>query len=142
MRLLAETFADQSVLFRFLPFYKQIAEVAAAVMIGTVADLPVIAAKLLPCCGFKRFSHVFLIRRPASADIGTADIVVVASRGEKQPILLVVGSTKQSQINPTVIAKRLISDAEQKLHVFAETRSDGWVSLIGDENWAERPAVK
>ena len=145
MRLLSETLSDHSALFRCLKFYELVAKEAVLVVIAKIAGLPTIEAKLFPCCGFKRFAHVLLVRQPTSADIGGADVVIVGIRGSVQPILLTSDSwlsEKDEVLDPVAIAERLFPDAERKLHVFATERSDSWSTLIGDENWSEQLTLK
>jgi hypothetical protein len=144
MREISQTLYDQSALFRCLRFHELVAKEAVVVVIAKVVDLPVIETKLFPCCGFKRFSHVFLVRKPASADIGGADVAVIGIRGDLHPILLTTDSwiDEASPLDPVGLALRLFPDAESPLHVFANERTEGWTSLLGDENWSERAVLK
>lgn len=144
LRVISQTLSDQSALFRCLKFHELVAKEAVVVVIAKVVNLSVIETKLFPCCGFKRFAHVLLVRKPASVDISSADAVVIGVRGKPHPILLTEDSwlDGQSSLDPVALANRLFPDSENRLHVFAQERTEGWTSLIGDENWSERPVLK
>jgi hypothetical protein len=145
VRRLAQHYADEATLPRCLSLHQFVAESAIAVVITRVRDLPVIAGRLLPHCGFPRLSRVLLMRRPDEPDIADAEVIVTAERGRRpdEDLALPQGGTWPAEMSgdPTAIADRLVPNAVNKLHVFASTMLDGWQSLVGPDSWAEKPSL-
>jgi hypothetical protein len=134
---LQRDYADHRDLPRCLRLHEKISERAAVVVTADLTDLPIIAGKLLPCCGFKRISRVFLTHPPKNAEVTNAKIVIAAERGSKEPILagFDIWSADPGEIVPNLLATQLHAAADKKLHAFASEPSEGWASIIGDSNW-------
>lgn len=144
IRILAETYADDATLFRCLPVHERVADDATLVVITKIIDIPTIATRLLPCCGFKRLTHVLLLRQPPSSEVTDFDVVIIANRGEVEPLLLTDWTWLEAKttLDPISIANRILLNAERRVHMFASAETKDWQSLIGDAAWAEKPSIK
>jgi hypothetical protein len=144
IRVLAENYADDATLFRCLPMHERVADDATLVVITKIIDIPTIATRLLPCCGFKRLSHVLLVRQPPSSEVTDFDVVIIANRGEVEPLLLTDWTwlDAETTLDPISIANRILLNSERRVHMFASAQAEGWQSLIGDAAWIEKPSIK
>jgi hypothetical protein len=115
-----------------------IAPDAVAVVVAQLADIPTIENRLLPRWGFDRIARVLLVRRPSQPDVSRAEVVVVAVReGWAEDQISIDWLQDDELLDSTRLASRIMPDANNKLHLFATTPSDGWCSMIGDENWSD-----
>jgi hypothetical protein len=142
IRLLGADYPDLDTLVRDLPLSEVIADAAAVVvLLPRLIDLSVMADKLPPLVGFRRLSRVLLVRQPASPDVTAAEIIVTAERGDVESTLLEDGQwlAETGPVDILAVAARLYPKAVRKLHVFAEERTEGWTSVIGDDTWIKGP---
>lgn len=142
-KLLNEDYPDPETITQLFRVFNIVADDAVVIAIAAIADVSTIL-RLLPLCGFGRPSHALLERQPASPDVLGDKIVMVAQRG-RAPAVTIPGDFWNGNTSPianTAVADLLVPDATRKLHAFATVRTSGWTSLIGDENWIERPSLQ
>ncbi|UWU84927.1 hypothetical protein N2605_00230 [Bradyrhizobium yuanmingense] len=111
---------------------------------GFVAIVPIllmgtIELTLMPLLGFGAPQGLFFESPVHQPEITDREVIVVAKRGKFRPRHL---SAFPSAKNVLVLAESFFPSCVVKVQLFAEARADGWLSLIGDENWAERPTVR
>jgi hypothetical protein len=103
-----------------------VADSAIAIAIGAVGDLPDLATKLLPCCGFKGPFAVLLARPPKGPAITDERAIIVARR--KGPVALSQDldwlTADGEQLDPTALASALAPDATTRIHLFESP--NGW----------------
>jgi hypothetical protein len=137
LQRLSEDYTDE--LPWCLRVHERVAEKASAVVVARLADLPTVANRLLPSCGFARLSHVLLLREPIEAEITEAQVVVLAERGRRESdrLLDLPWLPHDESVDFVSMAKRLVPDAANRLHVFAPSKSDSCCSIIGEANWSQ-----
>ena len=124
-----------------LRVHEHVAVKAAAMVITSLADFPIIADRLLPSCGFENISHVFLVREPLNADVTGAQVIVIAARGAgSDPIPDFQWLANGESLDDAYLASRLVPIAKSKLHAFASAPADGWCSIVGEANWSQSDA--
>jgi hypothetical protein len=140
---LRETYADRQTLARCMRVNELVKDSAVAVVLAQVGDLPRVAEKLLPLCGFSGFLHVLLPQRPTRPDLTDIEVIVVATRGRGD--LLQIDFDRwpadDGPLDAPSIAARLAPTATDRLHVFATAITDGWTCVVGDDNWVELPSL-
>jgi hypothetical protein len=115
----------------------RIAPEAVAVVVAQLSDIPTIENKLLPRWGFDRIARVLLLRQPSQPDVSRAEVVVVAVReGWAEDQVGIDWLRDDEALDPIRLASRLMPDANSRLHLFASAQTDGWCSIVGDENWS------
>jgi hypothetical protein len=136
-RLLGADFPDLDRLERDLPLFKLMEEDAAVIIAAHLSDLPIIVTKLLPLLSFERPSCVWLAQRPATRDVTDAEIVVIGHRrGANLSMSAVEGWPNEGEPQDILeLAGRLFPDVARKLHVFAQAKTDGWLSLSSEDTW-------
>lgn len=140
LKLLGSDQAEPARLERCFPIHKLMAEAAAIVICGSIANLPMIEGKILPLCGFKRIADVLLAHRPDVPRIIKAQALVVAERGaqidqEAADRWLEDGAA----LDPLAIAAHLYPRSVHRLHLFGAAAADGWTCLVDDSAWVEKP---
>jgi hypothetical protein len=111
-----------------------------------VVSLPVhalhVAAPLLALCGFDKRYSVLLARRPGSPDISKERALVISRRGSGTPPNLPESFPTTGDDNDSLaLAASLLPNVSERLHVFAQSHTVGWESIIGDDSWTELPSV-
>lgn len=144
LRVLGEDYPELGTPARSLTLFEYVADDATAIAIVPVLGLSVVAIKLLPFCGFKQISHALLLRQPLKPDVLGETMVLIAHRGKGHAVQIPTDfwSAQEGAMTSTLLADLLIPGAANKLHAFAKARVSGWLSLIGDENWVERPSLR
>jgi hypothetical protein len=119
--------------------YDRVSTDAIGVVVARVSDLPIIERKLLPGCGFAGIAQVFLLHEPLSSDVTQAEVVVLARRQpstqDESPQLQWM--PKGQAVDLTALSTVFAPGAQQKLHLFATSASDGWQSIVGEANWSD-----
>lgn len=118
---------------------ERVAAKAAALVVASLADIPAIASRLLPLCGFESIKHIFLVREPIDADVTGAQVIAIAERGGRgsDHIPDFQWLPDGEPLDAGSLASRLVPAAANKLHVFAPTGAEGWCSIIGEANWSQ-----
>ncbi|WP_271623745.1 hypothetical protein [Bradyrhizobium sp. CCBAU 11430] len=111
---------------------------------GFVAIIPIlmmgtIERTLMPLMGFGAPQGLFFESPVQQPEITNREVIVVAKRGSFRPRPL-LGFTPCNSV--LVLAESFFPNCAVKVQLFAQTRADGWSTLIGDENWTERPTVR
>jgi hypothetical protein len=135
-RLLAD-YADRTPFY--LRVHERVANGAVGIVVARLVDLPVIENKLLPGCGFDGIARVFLLRDPIDPDVTDAQVIVVATRGQRdiEDLASFQWLPEVEPLDAVALALRLVPDAKSRLHLFASAESDGWNSIIGEANWSQ-----
>ena len=136
-RRLSEDHADR--LPRCLRIHERVSEEALAVIVARLADLPIVANKLLPGFGFANVDRVFLLRYPGDPDVTDEQVVVVSARSRRDAARLpdFQWLPDEELVDADSLALRLAPNANNKLHVFAPADAQGWCSLVGEANWSQ-----
>lgn len=111
---------------------------AVMIVLSKLSDFPTIENYLLPGCGFGSASaRAFLVHTPNSPEVTDATLIVVAQRGsEDRANIAEIGWLLPGEaFDPFALAYRLVPGARSKLNLFASADTEGWHSIIGDENW-------
>ena len=111
---------------------------------GFVAIVPIlmmgtIERTLMPLLGFGASQGLFFESPVQQPEITNREVIVVAKRGKFSPRPL---AAFPSAKNILVLAESFFPSCAVKVQLFAQARADGWSTLIGDENWTERPTVR
>jgi hypothetical protein len=120
----------------------QTADNAGLVAIVPISMLGTFERALMPLLGFGALDKVFLQSRVESPEITDRDVIVVARRGNFRPQPLNVFPADAGHRDVLTLACLFFPDATVKCQLFAQQRADGWTTLVGDENWNERPSVR
>jgi hypothetical protein len=137
VRRLTDEYADRPPLC--ICVHERVAKVAVGIFICRLIDLPIVANKLLPGCGFATISRIILPTSPDDSNVTNAQAVVIASRGRRD----IEGITElpwlgpDESLEPVSLASRLVPNAKNKLQLFATMQTDGWSSITGDANWGQ-----
>ena len=144
LNLVGHNYADSSLLDRALPIRLVMDRGAAALILTPLRDLPIIADRLLPLCGFGSLSRIAQVRQPTSADATEAEFLIIAQRHGSLFDLPAIGPwlADSGPLAVCAVAEKLYPDAKRKLHVFASAPADGWSSLIGGACWVEKPSIR
>jgi hypothetical protein len=116
-----------------------VADKATLIVISALADFPVIANKLIPFCGFEGVAPRVFLRRPlSSSEITGEQVIIVAERGfsEQDRLNDIPWTWSAGLANLSSLATELVSDATNKLRLFASEETEGWQCVIGDNNWS------
>jgi hypothetical protein len=137
LRRSVEDYADRAPLCRRI--HERVSKHAIGIAIARLVDLPVIENKLLPGCGFDSRAQVLLIKDPADPDVTDAQVIVVATRGQRdiEDLASFQWLPDGERLDAVALASRLVPDAKSRLHLFASAESDGWNSIIGEANWRQ-----
>jgi hypothetical protein len=114
---------------------------------GLVATVPILMLgtfqrALMPLLGFGAPDGLFfesIVDRPEITD---RDVIVVAKRGKFRPRPLTAFPADLVHHSFLTLAEVFFPDCTVKCQPFAQARSEGWTTLIGDENWIEKPSVR
>jgi len=121
-----------------LPGHARVDAKAAAMVVVSLAEFPVVETRLLPSCGFENISSVFLVREPVDADVTAMQVIVIAERGVGGDYIPDFQWLPDDEpLDAASLASRLMPDAKNKLHAFASAKSDGWCSIVGEANWSQ-----
>jgi hypothetical protein len=136
LRRLADDYADRPPLC--LKTHERVTKDAVAIIIARLAHLPVIENRLLPSCGFNTISNVLLSRAPFDPDVTDAEAIIFAERGSLERVRVADFQwlPDVEDLDPVVVASRLVPNAKHKLHLFAPKESAGWCSVLGEANWS------
>jgi hypothetical protein len=118
------------------------ADEAGLVAIVPIRMLGTFERALMPLLGFGAPDKLFLERRVDQPDITDRDVIVVATRG-KLPAQLLTGFPADLGCHDLpILAEAFFPDSTVRCHLFAQARTAGWLTYIGDENWNERPSLR
>ncbi|KRR14924.1 hypothetical protein CQ12_32300 [Bradyrhizobium jicamae] len=112
---------------------------------GLVAIVPILALgtferEFMPLLGFDGPDHLFFGTAPNQPEITDLDVIVVAKRGGFRPELLTAFPSDAGSV--LKLAEFFFPGCDVKCQLFADARASGWSTLIGDENWIEKPSVR
>ena len=97
---------------------------------------------LMPLLGFGGIDKLFIERRVDQPEITDLNVIVAARRGSFRPRPLTAFPADLGRCDALTLAEFLFPDSTVRCHLFAQQRTDGWLTLIGDENWHEKPSVR
>jgi hypothetical protein len=120
----------------------QTADNAGLVAIVPILMLGTFERALMPLLGFGALDKLFLQSRVESPEITDRDVIVVARRGNFRPQPLTDFPAEVGHRDVLTLADLFFPNTTVKSQLFAQQRADGWTTLIGDENWNERPSVR
>lgn len=120
----------------------QSAENAGLVAFVPLPMLGTFERAFMPLLGFGALDKLFLESRVESPEITDRDVIVVARRGNFRPQPLNVFPADAGHRDILALADLFFPDTTVRCQLFARERADGWTTLIGDENWNERPSVR
>jgi hypothetical protein len=84
---------------------------------------------------FKRCSHVYLLSEQESPDVIESDALAIYERGEFR--LSRVLADPPAEKDPVTYVNSLLQGVSgRRVHLFADSATPGWESIIGDMNWA------
>jgi hypothetical protein len=114
---------------------------------GLVALVPIVMLgtferTLMPLLGFGRADRLYFESAVDQPDVTDRDVIVVAKRGSFQPQPLTAFSSDLGHHDLLTLAEFFFPGCGIKCQLFAQGRSDGWLTLIDDENWNEKPSVR
>jgi hypothetical protein len=112
---------------------------------GLVAMVPILLLgaferSLMPLLGFVAPDHLYFATAMDQPEITDRDVIVVAKRGGFRPRPLTAFPSDTGSV--LTLAEHFFPDCGVKCQLFADVRTEGWLALIGDENWVERPSVR
>jgi hypothetical protein len=132
--MLLEDWADRPP--SILRVCERVAEDATAIVFTRLSDIPLVENKLLPGLGFDNISAVHLVHPPATSNITTAIVLVVAERGSPASAADFQWSPPGQTVDLLTIAKLMFPEAKEKLHVLASSNAEDWDCMVGHENWS------
>jgi hypothetical protein len=114
---------------------------------GLVARVPIrligaFERALMPLLGFGSLDKLYLTASLGQPDITDRDVIAVAMRGKLRSQPLTFFSDDADSLDILALADLLFPDCAVKCQLFAQARTDGWSTFIGDENWNEKPSVR
>ena len=84
---------------------------------------------------FGRCSSIYLLSEPTGPDVTECDALAIYRRGGFK--LSSDVTEWPSDKSPISLADRLLADVTgRRVHLFAKSKTAGWESIIGEENWA------
>jgi hypothetical protein len=137
MRRFAKSLAHPERIEEQLPLRDVLAKNAVIVIAAEVSDLPRLVEYPALRCGIKGPPSVFLARRPMTAEISKAPILIALERGDVESSA--AGANlwiEGGEVDFAAMAAHLYPGG-QWLHVFAGEEQDGFTSLIGDHGWVD-----
>jgi hypothetical protein len=112
-----------------------VAQSAAMMMMARVGDLPRLADKL-SLWGFTRFKAIYGLAQPTAPDLMNVDAIAICERGSFdlfKPLL-----DWPAEKDPLKLAESLLNQvAGRRVHLFAQSETPGWESVVGEANWSE-----
>lgn len=118
----------------------QPADNAGLVAIVPIRALGTFERALMPLLGFDGPDHLFLDTALNQPEITDRDVIVVAKRGGFRPQSLTAFPSDMGSV--LRMAELFFPGCDVKCQLFADARAEGWSTLIGDENWTEKPSVR
>jgi hypothetical protein len=97
---------------------------------------------LMPLLGFVAIDKLYLTTSLDQPEITDRDVIVVARRGKFRPQPLIFIPDEAGSLDVLTLADLVFPDCAVKCQLFAQARTDGWSTFIGDENWNEKPSVR
>jgi hypothetical protein len=118
----------------------QPADNAGLVAIVPLRMLGTFERTLMPLLGFSALNGLYLEAPLNQPEITDRDVIVVAKRGSFRSRSLTAFPSDAGSV--LKLAEYFFPDCGVKCQLFADARSDGWLTLISDENWIEKPSVR
>jgi hypothetical protein len=129
LALIRRDYAEPDELARRLGVHElSIADSAIAIAVGPVGDLPDLATRLLPSCGFKGPFAVLLARPPKGPAITDERAILVARRKGRVALPQDLDWLAADGEQLETLAKALAPDATNRTHLFATASREGWTS--------------
>ena len=97
---------------------------------------------LMPLVGFGTICALFMERCVDEPEVTDRSVIVVSKRGSFRPDLLTVFPASSGAASLRKLADSIFPHCTVKCQLFAKERAEGWLTLIDDENWQERPTVR
>lgn len=106
----------------------------AVLLVYTRASTLTSMQAVIKSLGFDRCSRIGLVGEIAGNDITSSNVMAIYVRGGLTGIAEAIDW--RSEKDPAALADRILAGIEgRRVHLFAKSRSEGWDSLVGDENW-------
>jgi hypothetical protein len=141
LRPFASDYVDVDTLDRCLRRPKP-ADDAGLVGIVPILMLSTFEHALMPLLGFGGIQKLFLESSANNSEITDLNVIVVAWRGNFRSQPLTTFPTDLGHYDVLALADMFFPDSTIRCQLFARARTDGWLTLIGDENWNEKPSVR
>jgi hypothetical protein len=141
LRLLAKDYVQPDALDRGLR-RPQTAENAGLVALVPILMLGTFERALMPLLGFGGIDKLYFERHLDQPEITDRNVIIVARRGSFRPRPLDAFPADWNRRDILTLADFFFPDGSVKCHLFAQSRTAGWSTLIGNENWKEPPSVR
>ena len=107
---------------------------AALILMARVGDLPRLADKL-SFWGFNRFKGIYALTPPSEPDLMNVDAIAICERG--RPNLVKFLEDWPAEKDPLKLADSLlIGVTGRRVHLFAQSETPGWESIVAEANWS------
>jgi hypothetical protein len=141
VRIFASDYADKDTLDECLRRPPP-ADDAGLVALVSLVNLGTFERALMPLLGFGKTHRLYFQSALDQPDVTDHDVIVIARRGNFRPQLMTAFSSESARHEILTLATFFFPGCHAKCQMFAEARADGWSTLIGDENWIEKPSVR
>jgi hypothetical protein len=120
----------------------QPADDAGLVGIVPILMLSTFERTLMPLLGFGGIDKLFFESSVDRPEITDRNVIVVGKRGNFRSQPLTTFPADLDHHDVLTLAGMFFPDSTVRCQLFAQKRTDGWLTLIGDENWNEKPSVR
>jgi hypothetical protein len=141
LRLFLNDYVNSNALDRCLR-RPQTAENAGLVAIVPILMLGTFERALMPLLGFGRIEKLFFESNIENPEITDRDVIVAARRGNFRPQPLDAFPADWGHHDVLTLADFFFPDSAVRCQLFAQRRTDGWLTFIDDENWNEKPSIR
>jgi hypothetical protein len=116
-----------------LSFGNDVGSKAVLLVCAKIGVLPSLS-RAIESLKFGRCSRIYLLSEPATPNVTDCDALAIYERGGLK--LSSDVTDWPSEKNPISLADRLLADVTgRRVHLFAKSKTPGWESIIGEENW-------
>lgn len=137
LRLIRRDMADPSAKTpRCMRVHECMSDTAVLLAVSSVIDLPTVAQRLLPYCGFSEASHVFLLDDPQEHEVTKCRALLIARRGQYEVPIARIRDAITNQLSAVGLAELFATGDDGRLHLFADEAATGWTTFVGRENWS------
>jgi hypothetical protein len=120
----------------------QPADDAGLVSIVPIRMLGPFERSLMPLLGFSGIDKLFLESGVDHPEITDRNVIVIGKRGHFRAQPLTAFPADLDHHDVLTLAGMFFPESTIRCQLFAQKRTDGWLTFIGDENWNERPSVR
>ena len=118
------------------------ADNAGLVALVPLAGLGIFERTLMPLLGFGKADRLYFGSAVDQPDVTDRSVIIVAKRGNFHAQSMTEFLSDPAHHEILTLAGFFFPGCDVKCQLFAEARADGWSTLIGDENWNEKPSVR